>query len=575
MSAHPVLRLRPLAAAFLATALLGAPARAAQPDETDEFFKAGKVVELSVEIGKAEMDSLRREPRKYVKATLKEGNKVYKDVGVHLKGAAGSFRGVDDRPGLTLNMDKFADDQRFHGLDKFHLNNSVQDGSYVSELICGEIFLAAGVPASRCGHALVTLNGRRLGMYVLKEGYDKKFARRHFGKDADHGNFYDGGFLRELDQPLQIISGKGDVEPYSELKALVEAAREPDPRRRFERLAEKLDLDRFVTYLALEVAMWDWDGYPMNRNNYRVYHDPVRKKIVFIPSGMDQMYHNPGGPIFPNIQGFVARAFLETPQGREKYLARLREVVDTVLKPEPINKRLDELEARLVPAMAKVNQGAANDLPNQIRRIREGIRIRNDSVRSQLDRLNPASRKKIAGGPAVAPDGFVTRWLFLGPIRGPKGETGVRLLDTDVVGGEANLRPSADSKTKVPGGEGVWKPLESLSGMMELPPAEQCTGYLVAYLVLENEAKGLKLRIGSDDQAKVWINGKPVLRVEADRAAAPDQDTVGNITLNKGVNVVVFKIVNGGGPWGGCLRFARPDGNPFDDVRASLQPDGK
>src|SRR4051812_42678476 len=121
-------------------------------DESNAFFQGGKVLALALELGPKELDSLRREPRKYVKATLKEGDKVvYCDVGVHLKGAAGSFRGIDDKPCLTLNMDKFGRGQRFHGMDKFHLANSVQDPSYVSELLCGELFRAAGVPASRIG----------------------------------------------------------------------------------------------------------------------------------------------------------------------------------------------------------------------------------------------------------------------------------------------------------------------------------------------------------------------------------------------------------------------------------------
>ena len=37
--------------------------------------------------------------------------------------------------------------------------------------------------------------------------------------------------------------------------------------------------------MVLEAITWDWDGYPMNRNNYRIYHDPEKDKITFIPSG--------------------------------------------------------------------------------------------------------------------------------------------------------------------------------------------------------------------------------------------------------------------------------------------------
>ena len=106
------------------------------------------------------MDALRRADRQYVKCKLKEGGKEYPDVGIHLRGSAGSYRGFDDKAGFTLNMDKFKDDQKFHGLDKFHLANSLQDPSYLSELICGDIMRAAGVPAARVSHAACS-GGRR------------------------------------------------------------------------------------------------------------------------------------------------------------------------------------------------------------------------------------------------------------------------------------------------------------------------------------------------------------------------------------------------------------------------------
>src|SRR6185312_1340486 len=192
------------------------------------------------------------------KATLKEGDKTFANVAVHLKGAAGSWRNFDDKPGLTINMDKFKDDQRFHGMDKFHLANSVQDPSYLSELICGEIFRAAGVPASRIGHALVVINGRKQGLYCLKEGYDKEFLKEHFKKA--NGNFYDGGFLRDIDQPLELIHTKDDVPDRKDLQALVAAAREPDAKKRFAKLDKLLDLDCFMSYMVVESLVWDWDS---------------------------------------------------------------------------------------------------------------------------------------------------------------------------------------------------------------------------------------------------------------------------------------------------------------------------
>lgn len=365
-----------LAAFALCTAWTApVPADQIKPaDANTAFFNSTKVIDLSIELGPKELDSLRREPRKYVKATLKEGDKVYRDVGIHVKGAAGSTRSIDDKAGLTLNMDKFVEGQRFHGMDKLHLANSVQDPSYVSELLCGELFRAAGVPAARVGHAVVTINGKRRGLYYVKEGYDRIFLERHFKNS--HGNFYDGGFLREIDQPLQLLSTKNDVNDQADLKALTAAAREPNRELRFQKLEKVLDLDRFISYLALEVITWDWDGYPMNRNNYRIYHDPERDKLVFIPSGMDQMFADPNGPLFPNFNGFLVRALLETPAGREKFRARVAEIMKTVFDAEGLVARLEELKDKVQPALTAIDPGAGRDYSSHINRLANAIRHR-------------------------------------------------------------------------------------------------------------------------------------------------------------------------------------------------------
>lgn len=554
-------------------------AQAAKPQskeavEADEFFKTPKVVELALEIAPADYEALKREPRKYARATLKEGGKTWKNVGIHLKGAAGSFRGIDDKPGLTINMDKHDEEQTFHGLDKFHLNNSVQDPSFVSELICGEIFRSAGVPASRCAHAILTVNGKPKGFYVLKEGYDVAFIERHFG--TKNGNFYDGGFLRELDQPLQVISSKGDVAPHGDLKALWNAAHLPDPALRFKEMERLLDGDRWVSYLALEALMFDWDGYPMNRNNYRVYHDPKRDKLVFIPSGTDQMFGDPNGNLLPRFNGVVAQNYVSTPEGRQRYLNRMDEILKTVWKPEEWNKRLDEVEAVIKPALAKVDAGHANGLPGHIARLRHAFAQRKQSAAGHIKRLlNPTPPKTIAGGPGLPDDGFLRKYLFLGPYP-TGGLPGAQAIHKDFAGGEAALKPAAGAKT----GDLSWKAFEAPDGMVDFhaasgKQADASAGYLLAYLVCEKDFKDLHLKMGSDDQGKVWINGKEVLKFEGDRAAAPDQDTAPNAALNKGVNTVLFKVVNGYGGFQGILRFTHPDGSPFMDARLSLHPDGK
>ncbi len=376
----------------IAFATAGLPAAEPAPpprpiSERDALFRKGQVLDLKIDVSKKELEALNRDPRKYVKCTLKEGNTEYANVGIHLKGAAGSWRGFDDKPGLTLNMVKFVDDQRFHGLDKWHLANSVQDPSYVSELICGELFRACGVPAARVSFATLTLNGRKRGLYYLKEGYDRQFLRENFG--STHGNFYDGGFLREIDQELQLISGEGDVAKHGDLKALLAAVNEKNEQKRFEKMEKLLDMDKFISYVVVEMITSDWDGYPSKCNNYRIYHEPKTNKLTFIPSGMDQMFGDTNWPILPNWGGIVARELMNTKEGKKRYVARLREIMAKVYKAEVWVARLNELEVLVQPALAAVDAGAGRDYKHHVNRLREAIKQREKNINEQLKRLPP------------------------------------------------------------------------------------------------------------------------------------------------------------------------------------------
>ena len=95
------------------------------PDASDAFFINGEIPTMKIYIDDTELNKLRGNLRAYVKCRVVENDKTeYKDIGVKCKGAAGSFRGVDDRPALTLNFDKYIKKQTFHAMDKIHLNNS-------------------------------------------------------------------------------------------------------------------------------------------------------------------------------------------------------------------------------------------------------------------------------------------------------------------------------------------------------------------------------------------------------------------------------------------------------------------
>jgi hypothetical protein len=307
-------------------------------------------------------------------------------VTVHLKGAAGSFRPVDQRPALTLNFEKHVPGQTFHGLRKISLNNSEQDGSCLSEKVCRELFDAAGVPVPRAGHALVTLNGRDLGLYVLLEGANKQFLKRYF-KNAK-GNLYDGGFVSDISDSLPVNSGD-NRDDHSGLKALVAAVRETSQRSSLAPLEAALDVDRFITMMAMEVMMCHWDGYCLNRNNWRIFHDLETNKMIFIPHGVDQSFgvgqHQDMSRLDGmHFQGRIASVVMRTAEGRRRFRQKSGQLYTNVFDADRISARIDAIQAGLQPALQEWNNSAARGQERMANSFKRRVTRRISDLRSQL-----------------------------------------------------------------------------------------------------------------------------------------------------------------------------------------------
>jgi len=229
------------------------------------------------------------------------------------------------------------------------------------------------------------LNGMDKGLYVLAEGWGKPMLRRYF--DDVSGNLYDGGFVQDVDGDVSVNSGD-DEEDHRALRRLVMAAREPDARTRWERLTEVLDVDRFATFVALEVMTCHWDGYSMNRNNYRVFHDRARDKMVFMPHGMDQMFgvfrSSPTSSIRPRMQGLVARAYMGTPEGPRKVRAEIERLRAEVFLPEKMTRRANEVAERLRPTLAAYGPEYVAEHEAEVRALCQRMMERAESISAQL-----------------------------------------------------------------------------------------------------------------------------------------------------------------------------------------------
>jgi spore coat protein CotH len=359
--------------------------RGSKKQDADALFDRPSLLRIQIEIPPAGISALRgsrsdnHSNRPVAQATVREGGIIYTNVAIHLKGSVGSFRSVDGKPALTLKFDKFVPNQSFHGLHKISLNNSVQDGTFLSEKIARELFIAAGVPAPRASHATVELNGRNLGLYVLLEGANKQFLKRYFSTPS--GNLYDGGFCRDINGRLSVNCGE-DPKNHADLNALRAAVRAGS----YAGLEKVLDMDRFISMLALEWMLCHWDGYTQNRNNWRIFDDLESRRMVFIPHGMDQLLGKGRSAgkitIWPgNVQGEVSRLVLSSPEGRKRYRDRVADLYTNLFNVDRVAAHIDEIATGVSAGLAQTDPQAGRSFQKGANAFKQRFIRRADALR--------------------------------------------------------------------------------------------------------------------------------------------------------------------------------------------------
>ena len=348
----------------------------------DALF-AGTVPKLELTISKENLDKLAKNPRDYVTLTIKEpGGVTLEKCSVKLKGSAGSFRQItEDRPGFSLRTGKAKKGQEYRGLSKFQLNNCAQDGTMLLEMVAGEMARRSGVPASRCTHAYVVLNGKPLGTYVLKEGFNTEFLGAFF-RDTK-GHLYDGGFVNEIDGPVEV--DQGDPDEKVRLTELIGATKEPAPVLRLQRMDRILDIDAYFRHLAIEQIVCHWDGYSFNRNNYRFYEDPAAGKFHFILHGMDQVFGDDRWYVFRQPGALVPNALLGDRGMRERYRTQFFAVYEKSFRTVDWPKRILELAANTKARLTPVDAEEAKRFDQRGRDAAERVKQRLAAVRAQLD----------------------------------------------------------------------------------------------------------------------------------------------------------------------------------------------
>jgi len=177
---------------------------------------------------------------------------------------------------------------------------------------------------------------------------------------------------------------------------------------------------------------------------------------------------------------------------------------------------------------------------------------------------------------AVDEEGYIRHWAVLAPVPLEKAMSGATEIHREQLRGEAKAGAKLEEKVKAGGRELAWRKHEAPEYFIDFKAlvagdrSDDAVAYAVCTLISKDERRNLKLQMGSNDQAKVYLNGKPVVCVEKSRTLEKGKDAAEGLTLRKGENHVVFKVINERNNWQGCLRFVDAKGEPVRDLEVAL-----
>jgi hypothetical protein len=211
-------------------------------------------------------------------------------VGVHLKGAWGSWRDVTQKAAFKIKMDAFVDKQTLFGISKFTLNNMVQDPSYIHETLTYRLYRALGVPSPRTGYANVSLNGIDYGLHLNIETMNKQLLSR-WGISSSH--LYKGAVPYFPDfyagNEYQFAIESGSDTDTSDLTAFIAIQALGGPAW-WTAMGKIANMKQMTLGWATELYTGHWDGYVMNKNNYFLNFDRYGN-VTLLPWGTDQTWN--------------------------------------------------------------------------------------------------------------------------------------------------------------------------------------------------------------------------------------------------------------------------------------------
>jgi spore coat protein CotH len=351
------------------------------------------------------------------RATLEWQGEVWHDVAVRPSGQRSRVPG-NPKPSIRLKFNYFVPHRTFHDpyLTGVKLVSDTNDPSMIRRRLEDGIYRATGLPASRCVHARVVVNGDYKGVYAVEERVKRSFIQQHFGS-AVMNQLYD--FM--MDQSADVTWSGSDPALYVP-RMFTPKLTKLDPSRPEEKVADPervrdfvdvvnnapwataaaaVDVDLFCRFMAAEVVTGEADGYVAYRadvppgvtafrsSNFRIYLDPRTNRWVLLAWDREEGYWALRSSIVTGFDQRVLtrRLILEDSATLDRYKQLLRELVEGPASVESMDAQIEFIRGQIEQAVAEDPYKTAGTLENwrdHLQTIRTFVRQQNAMIRSQL-----------------------------------------------------------------------------------------------------------------------------------------------------------------------------------------------
>ena len=266
---------------------LGLQPASAAPEYSYRLFDDSRVHTVDIQVEDWAQFIAEAPEEEYIPCTVSVDGEEFRQVGLRAKG--NNSRRLTEEYGLSryslkLEFDHYVDGGNYHGLDKFSLDASFQDNSYLKTYLVYDMMEFMGVPAPLRSFVWVTVNGSPWGLFLAIEEPEEAFARRNFG--ADHGQLYKPDYTslnaENADVALRYVGGGPERYPniFDNAKFDVDEADQARLIQALKTLASGEDLetavnvDEVLRYFTVQVFAMNWDSYLGHTgHNYFLYEE--------------------------------------------------------------------------------------------------------------------------------------------------------------------------------------------------------------------------------------------------------------------------------------------------------------